>query len=229
MSATVAINANPHHDAKSSWTSFRDHLRSGYRPDIDGLRAIAVLAVIAYHFNIGPLPGGFTGVDVFFVISGYLITGNIVTRLDASAFSYLDFYQRRIRRIFPALLTILLFTFVVERKEQVFHVDVTFPFSDLYRSLIMGAGFVTNFAMLRGGDYFSQTPIAQPLLHLWSLAIEEQFYLVWPLLLFGIHALKLRYFLSSSRSRQFPSPSISGRFTAIRRSPSIPRCHGHGN
>src|SRR6202035_4895009 len=83
--------------------------RQTYRPDIDGLRAIAVLAVVAFHFNVGPVPGGFTGVDIFFVISGYLITGNILDNLRAGSFTFSDFYQRRIRRIFPALLVVLLF------------------------------------------------------------------------------------------------------------------------
>ncbi len=197
MSSVVENGADTRASEKSSWTSLSDHLRSGYRPDIDGLRAIAVLAVIAYHFHIGPVPGGFTGVDIFFVISGYLITGNIVTKLDASEFSYLDFYQRRIRRIFPALLAVLLFTLAaglsVFGEDEAFRVGATSPFSELYRSVIMGAGFVTNFAMLRAGNYFSQTATVQPLLHLWSLAIEEQFYVVWPLLLYGVHALKLRY------------------------------------
>ncbi len=196
MISAVAIDTNTHNVAQSNWTSFRDHLRSGYRPDIDGLRAIAVLAVIAHHFRIRPITGGFTGVDIFFVISGYLITSNIITKLDAGKFSYLDFYQRRIRRIFPALLAIFLFTFAVAflpfAKEEVFHVS-TSPISALYRSIIAGAGFFTNFSMLRAGDYFTQTATVQPLLHLWSLAIEEQFYIVWPLLLSGVHALKLRY------------------------------------
>jgi peptidoglycan/LPS O-acetylase OafA/YrhL len=198
MPSVVINNASAHGNGKLGWASFNDHLRSGYRPDIDGLRAIAVLAVIAYHFHLGPVTGGFTGVDIFFVISGYLITGNIITKLDAGAFNYWDFYQRRIRRIFPALLVILLFTLAVGlsvlREDEAFHVGQSLPFSELYRSVLMGAGFITNFAMLRAGDYFSQTATDQPLLHLWSLAIEEQFYIIWPLLLFGVHALKLRYF-----------------------------------
>jgi peptidoglycan/LPS O-acetylase OafA/YrhL len=173
------------------------HSSSEYRADIDGLRAIAVLAVIAYHFNIHPIKGGFTGVDIFFVISGYLITGNIIAKLDVGQFSYLDFYQRRIRRIFPALLALLIFTATIGLsllgKDAVFRVGATSPFSELYSSIIFGAGFVTNLAMLRAGNYFFQTPVNQPLLHLWSLAIEEQFYIVWPLILFGANALKLRY------------------------------------
>ena len=120
------------------------------------------------------------------MISGYLITGNIIAKLDVGQFSYLDFYQRRIRRIFPALLALLIFTAAIGLsvlgKDAVFRVGATSPFSELYSSIIFGAGFVTNLAMLRAGNYFFQTPVNQPLLHLWSLAIEEQFCIVWPLI-----------------------------------------------
>ena len=167
--------------------------RQTYRPDIDGLRAIAVLAVVAFHFNVGPVPGGFTGVDIFFVISGYLITGNILDTLRAGSFTFSDFYQRRIRRIFPALLVVLLFTFAtaltVRRDDELF--SVLRPFGATYHGIVAGAAFVTNFTLLRGSNYFTQTGTTQPLLHLWSLAIEEQFYIVWPLFLFGLFRLKL--------------------------------------
>ena len=167
-------------------------VRQSYRPDIDGLRAIAVLAVVAFHFNVGPVPGGFTGVDVFFVISGYLITGNILDNLRAGSFTFSDFYQRRIRRIFPALLVVLLFTFAtaltVRRDDELF--SVLRPFGATYHGIVAGAAFVTNFTLLHGSNYFTQTGTTQPLLHLWSLAIEEQFYIVWPLFLFGLFRLK---------------------------------------
>jgi peptidoglycan/LPS O-acetylase OafA/YrhL len=167
--------------------------RQTYRPDIDGLRAIAVLGVVAFHFNVGPVPGGFTGVDIFFVISGYLITGNILDNLRAGSFTFSDFYQRRIRRIFPALLVVLLFTFVtaltVRRDDELF--SVLRPFGATYHGIVAGAAFVTNFTLLHGSNYFTQTGTTQPLLHLWSLAIEEQFYIVWPLFLFGLFRLKL--------------------------------------
>jgi peptidoglycan/LPS O-acetylase OafA/YrhL len=171
----------------------RPYRRQTYRPDIDGLRAIAVLAVVAFHFNVGPVPGGFTGVDIFFVISGYLITGNIVDNLQAGSFTFSDFYQRRIRRIFPALLVVLLFTFAialtVRRDDELF--SVLRPFGATYHGIVAGAAFVTNFTLLHGSNYFTQTGTTQPLLHLWSLAIEEQFYIVWPLFLFGLFRLKL--------------------------------------
>jgi peptidoglycan/LPS O-acetylase OafA/YrhL len=168
-------------------------VRQSYRPDIDGLRAIAVLAVVAFHFNVGPVPGGFTGVDIFFVISGYLITGNILDNLRAGSFTFSDFYQRRIRRIFPALLVVLLFTFAtaltVRRDDALF--SVLRPFGATYHGIVAGAAFVTNFTLLHGSNYFTQTGTTQPLLHLWSLAIEEQFYMVWPLFLFGLFRLRL--------------------------------------
>lgn len=181
---------------KSGWTSLHDYLRRGYRPDIDGLRAIAILSVIAYHFHIGPVPGGFIGVDIFFVISGFLITGTIVSKLDVDAFSFLDFYQRRIRRIFPALVVMLLFVLLLGltflREDELFRVSAS-PFGLIYYSVAAGAAFITNFTLLHKADYFTQTAASQPLLHLWSLAIEEQFYVVWPLLLFGIRAVRAKY------------------------------------
>src|ERR1700730_7056096 len=166
--------------------------RQTYRSDIDGLRAIAVLSVVAFHFNVGPVPGGFIGVDVFFVISGYLITASIIDNLRAGSFTFSDFYQRRVRRIFPALLVVLLFTFAMEltlrRDDELFSVR---PFGATYFGIVAGAAFVTNFTLLQSANYFIQTAPSQPLLHLWSLAIEEQFYIVWPLFLFGLFRLKL--------------------------------------
>jgi peptidoglycan/LPS O-acetylase OafA/YrhL len=166
--------------------------RQSYRSDIDGLRAIAVLSVVAFHFNIGPVPGGFIGVDIFFVISGYLITASIIDNLRAGSFTFSDFYQRRVRRIFPALLVVLLFTFATEltlrRDDELFSVR---PFGATYFGIVAGAAFVTNFTLLQSANYFIQTATTQPLLHLWSLAIEEQFYIVWPLFLFGLFRLKL--------------------------------------
>jgi len=184
------------HALSSDWKSLGHYYERAYRPDIDGLRAIAVISVIAYHFHIGPLPGGFIGVDVFFVISGYLITGVIAAKLDVDAFSFLDFYQRRIRRIFPALATMLLFMLVsgltILGADELFRVSAS-RFDLLYRSIAVGAAFVTNFAQLRETTYFTQSADAQPLLHLWSLAIEEQFYIVWPLLLYGTRVMRVQY------------------------------------
>ncbi|MEO8312569.1 MAG: acyltransferase, partial [Caldimonas sp.] len=144
-----------------------------YRPDIDGLRAVAVLAVVAYHAWPQALPGGFVGVDVFFVISGYLITRILL----APGLSFADFYRRRIRRIFPALLIVLASTLAI---------GATFLPPDNFRNLLahtIGGGlFVANFVSYHDVGYFNGAAELKPLVQLWSLGVEEQFYLVWPLL-----------------------------------------------
>jgi peptidoglycan/LPS O-acetylase OafA/YrhL len=151
----------------------------GYRSDIDGLRAVAVLAVIAFHVAPGRVPGGFIGVDVFFVISGFLISAIIVRELDEGRFSFLTFYRRRIRRIFPALILVLASAFAVAW--------LLLPDRDFQRfglHLAASAGFIPNFAFWREGGYFDVGPYSKPLLHLWSLGVEEQYYALWPLFLF---------------------------------------------
>jgi len=149
-----------------------------YRPDIDGLRAFAVLAVVAYHAFPDALKGGFIGVDIFFVISGYLICGVILNDLQQGTFSLWNFYSRRIRRIFPALIVVLATTLI-------FGGFTLFP--DEYRTLgkhvFGGAAFISNFLLWQEAGYFDVAAKAKPLLHLWSLGIEEQFYIVFPLLL----------------------------------------------
>jgi peptidoglycan/LPS O-acetylase OafA/YrhL len=153
--------------------SARDRL--GYRPDIDGLRALAVLAVVGFHLFPHAVPGGFAGVDVFFVISGYLITRIIVEATDAGTFSYLKFYAHRSRRIFPALVLVLVTTValasLVLPPEEVERVG---------RHVVAGALFSSNFALWHETGYFDAASSTKPLLHLWSLGIEEQFYLLWP-------------------------------------------------
>jgi peptidoglycan/LPS O-acetylase OafA/YrhL len=158
-----------------------------YRPDIDGLRAFAVLAVVAYHASPFRVKGGFIGVDVFFVISGYLISGVILDDLHKGAFSLWNFYSRRIRRIFPALIIVLALALV-------FGWFVLFPdeYLALGRHTAGGAAFFTNFILWREAGYFDVAAKAKPLLHLWSLGIEEQFYLVFPLLLWGCAQKRLR-------------------------------------
>lgn len=150
----------------------------GYRPDIDGLRALAVLAVVGFHYFPARVPGGFVGVDVFFVISGYLITGIIAREFEANRFSLWNFYQRRIRRIFPALALILAFCLIVG-----WCLLFSSEYAALGKSVAAGAGFVENFLLWQQAGYFDESAIRKPLLHLWSLAIEEQFYLLWPLTL----------------------------------------------
>ncbi|WP_425145597.1 acyltransferase family protein [Deinococcus sp.] len=149
-----------------------------YRPDIDGLRALAVWAVVIYHFFPSVLPGGFLGVDIFFVISGFLITALIVRQQELKVFSLKDFYARRIKRIFPALLVVLSVCLLA---------GLFLLWPDEYKSLgkhvFAGALFFSNIVSWREVGYFDPAGIQKPLLHLWSLSVEEQFYLIWPLLL----------------------------------------------
>ncbi|MEZ5649555.1 MAG: acyltransferase family protein [Burkholderiaceae bacterium] len=149
----------------------------GYRPDIDGLRAIAVLSVLAYHAFPQYLTGGFLGVDVFFVISGFLISTIIFESLDRGTFRFGAFYARRIRRIFPALLLVL--TVCLAAGWPLLFAD---EYAQLGKHIGGGAGFVSNLVLWSEAGYFDDAAEVKPLLHLWSLGIEEQFYIVWPLL-----------------------------------------------
>ena len=149
-----------------------------YRPDIDGLRAIAVGSVVAYHAFPTFVRGGFVGVDIFFVISGFLISRIIFEALEHQSFSYLDFYNRRIRRIFPALVLVCAATLLFG-----WYSLLPDEFQRLGRHLAASAAFVSNFTLWNESGYFDAAADSKPLLHLWSLAIEEQFYIVWPLLL----------------------------------------------
>jgi peptidoglycan/LPS O-acetylase OafA/YrhL len=152
-----------------------------YRPDIDGLRAIAVLAVLGYHAFPARVRGGFVGVDVFFVISGFLITGILMRGLDRGSFSFRGFYSRRIRRIFPALFVILAACFICG-----WFVLLPKEYALLGKHTASGAGFVSNLTLWWEAGYFDPAAETKPLLHLWSLGIEEQFYIVWPLLLWAL-------------------------------------------
>lgn len=149
-----------------------------YRPDIDGLRAIAILSVVAFHAFPRYVPGGFIGVDIFFVISGYLITSLIIRHLAFDDFSFIDFYQRRIRRIFPALMLVLFSCLAFG--SQVLYVGEN---QQLGKHVLAGAGFVSNLVLWAENGYFDNSADTKPLLHLWSLGIEEQFYIGWPVLL----------------------------------------------
>ncbi|EJL30667.1 putative acyltransferase [Caulobacter sp. AP07] len=153
-----------------------------YRTDIDGLRAVAVLPVVAYHAGLGGLPGGFVGVDVFFVISGYLITSNIAAEIKGGSFSILGFYERRIRRIAPALCSMLIAATVVA-----YMVLLPFEYIDYSRSLAASILSFSNIYFWTQFNYFDAGALSKPLLHTWSLSVEEQFYLVFPLLLSFLH------------------------------------------
>ena len=160
---------------------------ANYRPDVDGLRAISILAVVAYHAFPTVVTGGFVGVDVFFVISGFLITKIILEQQASTGFSISSFYGRRVQRLFPALITVLGATYAVG-----WLVLLPADFKQLAENIVAGAGFYSNFLQLRGSGYFAPDVLSNPLLHLWSLGIEEQFYIVWPLVLV---ALRKRQFL----------------------------------
>lgn len=156
-----------------------------YRPDIDGLRAFAVLSVVLYHAFPSLLPGGFVGVDVFFVISGFLISGIMFKSLQADNFSFLDFYARRVKRIFPALILVLVASFAFA-----WFVLFNDELKQLGNHLLRAAAFLSNFILWHESGYFDNAAETKPLLHLWSLAIEEQFYIVWPLMVWALWRLK---------------------------------------
>ncbi|SDS87925.1 acyltransferase family protein [Pseudomonas oryzae] len=159
-------------------------LKSHYRPDIDGLRAIAVLAVVFFHIDPDFLPGGFVGVDIFFVISGFLITGNIIKDMRSpGGFSWGEFYRRRILRILPVMFVVVLTVLVVGQ-------FVLLPADNLQLAYSAGASVLSAaniyFTYFLDTSYFADDSRLQPLLHLWSLGVEEQFYLFWPLLLVSL-------------------------------------------
>jgi peptidoglycan/LPS O-acetylase OafA/YrhL len=154
-----------------------------HRPDIDGLRAVAILGVLAYHARLPGVSGGFLGVDVFFVISGFLITGLLYRELrETNRISLSRFYARRARRILPALISVIVATLITcryllpptERQETI-------------ESALSALAFVANHFFWANTDgYFDGSSELMPLLHLWSLAVEEQFYLLWPMLLIAL-------------------------------------------
>jgi peptidoglycan/LPS O-acetylase OafA/YrhL len=167
------------------------HATANYRTDIDGLRALAVGAVVLYHVDARGFSGGFVGVDVFFVISGYLITNIILRDLALGAFSIAEFYRRRILRLFPAL-------FFTLSMVTVFACMTMLPqeLAQYARSLGATVLFISNFEFFREADYFELGNAARPLLHTWSLAIEEQWYLFWPLVLAAIGLSRRRVMLA---------------------------------
>lgn len=158
-----------------------------YRPDIDGLRALAVLSVLVYHVNPQLLSGGFLGVDVFFVISGYLISLIVFRELARDEFSFGHFYVRRIRRLFPALIAVFLACLVFGG-----YALFAEEYQRLGRHALAAISFLLNFLLMREAGYFDVVSDAKPLLHLWALSVEEQFYLVWPVLLVLAARIRLR-------------------------------------
>ncbi len=156
----------------------QDERRLSYLPHVDGLRAIAVLSVIAFHAAPSQVPGGFVGVDIFFVISGFLITSLLHKEIARNAFSLPNFLARRARRIVPALALVMLASFIAA-----FFILSPEQMREFGRSITSASLFGANIHFYRTTDYFALSAQEQPLLHTWSLAIEEQFYLIWPLVL----------------------------------------------
>jgi peptidoglycan/LPS O-acetylase OafA/YrhL len=156
-----------------------------YRLDIDGLRALAVIAVVVYHFFPNRLPGGFIGVDIFFIISGFLISSILFSQLKQNTFSLIDFYSRRIKRIFPALSLVLLVVLIIGLREL-----LPIELIQLGKHIAAGTGFYSNIVLLNETSYFDKSTDLKPLLHLWSLGIEEQFYIVWPIALLALWKIK---------------------------------------
>jgi peptidoglycan/LPS O-acetylase OafA/YrhL len=171
-SPDVALRAHP------GYKPIQPMNKPSYRPDIDGLRAIAVLLVIGFHAFPTAVGGGYVGVDVFFVISGFLITTLLLQGLEQNQFSFAEFYARRIRRIFPALIPVLAASLVAG-----WVLLLPREFASLGLNTLGGAAFFSNLVALDETSYFGLTAGEKPLLHLWSLGIEEQFYIVWPVLL----------------------------------------------
>ncbi len=155
---------------------------SYYRPDIDGLRAFAVIPVILYHLGISGFSGGFVGVDIFFVISGYLITSIILREIKKGTFSLLGFWERRVRRILPVLFTVVFSTIIASYFIVLYPLD----FKSFGLTVVAQSIFIINMFFMRQSSYFASPNDAVPLLHTWSLAVEEQFYIVFPLVLIAI-------------------------------------------
>ena len=163
------------------------HATDNYRPDIDGLRAFAVLSVVLYHAFPKEVRGGYVGVDIFFVISGFLISSILFNEMTEDRFSFTTFYGRRIRRIFPALAVclaaVLAYGFVSLTPSEL---------AQLGKHVFFGAGFLSNIVLWSESGYFDSAASLKPLLHLWSLGIEEQFYIIWPALLWMVFRMKAK-------------------------------------
>ena len=183
-----AIPVSVPNDLRDEHTTILSHPK--YRPDIDGLRAVAVLSVVGYHAFPSLVPGGFVGVDIFFVISGFLISSIIFDNLQSGRFSFGEFYARRVLRIFPALLVVLvaclMFGWITLLAGE---------YQQLGKHVAAATAFVSNFVFWGESGYFDNASETKPLLHLWSLGIEEQFYILWPLLLYGGFKREIRFAL----------------------------------
>jgi peptidoglycan/LPS O-acetylase OafA/YrhL len=184
-----AIRARPIPRADARAAASIEH-RSGYRPDVDGLRAIAVLSVVLYHAGLPLTSGGFVGVDVFFVISGFVISKSLLADLNRGRFSVAGFYERRVRRIFPALFVTLAGAWIAA-----FLLLLPSYFTDFSKSLAASAGFVSNLYFWKSSGYFANGANLRPLLHTWSLSVEEQYYIFAPVTFFVIFRFLRRRWL----------------------------------
>lgn len=171
-------------DSQKLMTAHNFHPK--YRTDIDGLRALAILPVVAYHAFPRYAPGGFIGVDIFFVISGYLISLIIFRSLLNNDFSFAEFYAHRIKRIFPALILVTATCYAVG-----WFALLPDEFKQLGKHIAAGMGFVQNFVLWKEAGYFDVASELKPLMHLWSLAVEEQFYLIFPLIVWAAWKARL--------------------------------------
>ena len=195
---------------------------TSYRPDIDGLRAIAVLAVIAYHAFPDWFAGGFIGVDIFFVISGFLITTLIQGGLKEKNFTIVAFYASRVRRLFPSLILVLLACLLFG-----WFALLSDEYKQLGKHISAAALFIPNWVIWSDSGYFDYAATSKPLLHLWSLGVEEQFYFIWPLALCWIYKHKFNvsritlilllgsFFLNLFMVEKNPSASFFLPFTRI--------------
>ena len=163
--------------------------RISFRQDINGLRAIAVLAVVFYHAELNLFKGGWLGVDIFFVISGYLISNIIISELNEGTFSFKNFYLRRVRRILPALFSTLLITIPLA-----YNFLTPKAMDEYIDSLIASIFFYANYYFMNLDFYVAESTKFMPLLHTWSLAIEEQYYLLFPLFAYIVYKYFKKYF-----------------------------------
>lgn len=163
-----------------------------FNHDIQGLRALAVLAVVLFHINPKILPGGYLGVDIFFVISGYLIIGHIWSELENNKFNLMNFYVKRTKRLFPALFVMIIASVVIG-----YFILLPSETTDMHKSLISSLFYVSNFYFYNVTDYFNTNIHYAPMLHTWSLSVEEQFYIIFPLILIFLYQYpkKILFFL----------------------------------
>lgn len=183
------VNVNRKYISERETDKKVHNLKPAYRSEIDGLRAFSVLSVIFYHLFPDTIHGGFVGVDIFFVISGFLISSIIFSSLDCGDFSFVEFYDHRIRRIFPALAIVLSVSLYVSWNSLLGRDFLVFG-----RHVAAGAAFLQNFQLWKEAGYFDISSELKPLLHLWSLAIEEQFYIFFPFLIWILWRYRLNLF-----------------------------------